>query len=427
MSYQSPYTAFIFEQADFDETSGIVTFRYSFDGKVSFQEAVQFDVTTEYDKATFERAMWLGFVIAGISYYKCYPTRRVEFAQGVLSPEQAAFFTEVYRDGLSQFVYENGLTPDDIAVFRPTVSEAPQPVDYDGTGIVSLQSGGKDSLLVASLLEQKDLPYTGWYVSQGPHHPAVLDSLGSPLRTTIRTVDVAAITQQLARGALNGHVPVTFINLSYALMDAVLHNESTILAAIGREGEEPHAFIGDYAVRHQWSKTWHAERLFSSYVGRFIAASIRVGSPLRSYSELKVARMFAHHAWERFGRVFSSCNVANYKQGQDNSQLRWCSDCPKCANSFLLFAPFIAPTELMQVFGAGLYAKPSLESTFKGLLGVDDVEKPFECVGETDELRLAYHLSQNNGYTSLPFVVPPSEFDIDQPSDGQSWAVEMLQ
>lgn len=427
MSYQSPYTAFVFERADFDETTGTLTFTYSFDSKVFFRETVQFDVTANYNQATLEQAILLSFIIAGISYYKCYPTRRVEFTHAALSSEQAAFFTEVYRDGLSQFVYENGLTPDDIAVFESTVVEAPQPADYAGSGIVSLQSGGKDSLLVASLLEEKKLPYTAWYVAQGAHHPVVLDNLGAHLRTPVRQIDTAAITQQLAQGALNGHVPVTFINLSYALIDAVLHNESMILAAIGREGEEPHAFIGDYAVRHQWSKTWHAELLFSSYVHRFVATSIRVGSPLRSYSELKVARMFAQYAWERFGHKFSSCNVANYKQGQDNSQLRWCADCPKCANSFLLFAPFVAPAELIEVFGANLYAKSSLENSFKGLLGIDDVEKPFECVGEIDELRLAYQLSLKNGYEPLPFTVPSSEFDIDHPSGGQSWAVEMLQ
>ena len=47
---------------------------------------------------------------------------------------------------------------------------------------------------------------------------------------------------------------------------------------------------------------------------------------------------------------------------------------------------------------------------FKGLLGVDGVTKPFECVGSIDELRTAYHHRQPD-YGKLPFDVPPGNFD----------------
>ena len=64
-----------------------------------------------------------------------------------------------------------------------------------------------------------------------------------------------------------------------------------------------------------------------------------------------------------------------------------------------------------------------LENDFKGLLGIDNVMKPFECVGEIDELRKAYHLAQNKGgYAKLDFVVPESNFDYDLEFPSNNWA-----
>ncbi len=427
MSYQSPYREFIFEHYNFDKTNRLLTFEYSFDGTIRFYERVQFDTSSSYDEALFEKVALLAFVVAGISYYKCYPTKTVRFEGHDVTPAQADFFSSVYRNGLSQFVYENGLMPEDIAQFTATTNEPSGALPYGGKGIIALQSGGKDSLLLASLLQEKGIDFTPWYLSQVANHPAVLDSLPGTLVTPYRHIDRDTLLSEQAKGALNGHVPVTFITLSYALIDAVLRGKNTVLAAIGREGEEPHAYIGDYPVMHQWSKTWAAENLYADYIRRFISPDIHVGSPLRGYSELKIAQLFVEHAWVKYGQSFSSCNVANYKQGHDNARLTWCGNCPKCANSFLLFAPFVAKDELVKVFAKDLFADVTLTETFKGLLGVDGIMKPFECVGETDELRLAYHLAIQNGHARLSFDVPESDYDKDRISDVQPWAAQMIQ
>mgnify|MGYP007026543220 FL=1 len=199
-----------------------------------------------------------------------------------------------------------------------------------------------------------------------------------------------------------------------------------VLAAIGHEGEEPHVYIGDYPVTHQWSKTWPAEQIFQHYVSNNIA-TIHVGSPLRGMSELKIAELFVEYGWGKYSRSFSSCNVGNYKLDHDNTELKWCGNCPKCANSYLLFSAFVEPNDLVQLFGGNLFEKESLIDDFKGLLGIDDVMKPFECVGEIDELRKAYGLALLRGYRPLPFDVPTSDFDKDRVYPSQAWATEMIQ
>ena len=127
-------------------------------------------------------------------------------------------------------------------------------------------------------------------------------------------------------------------------------------------------------------------------------------------------------------KQFSSCNRANYEQGIDNTKLKWCGKCPKCANAFLLFAPFIEAKELKSLFNdEDLFAKPLLNETFKGLLGIDNVMKPFECVGEIDELRLAYHKAQaKGGYEKLPFEVPDSNFNYMKEYPTQEWAKSLI-
>ena len=55
--------------------------------------------------------------------------------------------------------------------------------------------------------------------------------------------------------------------------------------------------------------------------------------------------------------------------------------------------------------------------------------KPFECVGEIDELRLAYHMAQekfSGDIAMVPFEVPVSEFNYKAVGAFQDWATEIL-
>ncbi len=414
---------FVFESYDFD--GKVASFRYTY-GNFRHQESVTFEVGQWYDEAVLQRALFLAFLVIGTSYYKAFPSPNVRFDKGELDDWQAEFCNKVYQEGLSQFAFENGLQRSDLAHFTPNIAHNTKAASYEGKGILALQSGGKDSLLLAELLQKSGRSFTPWYITNSDTYPTVLDNLAEPLVVARRYVDLTTLAEASNLGGKNGHIPVTYIVESLALIQAILLNKNTVVSAIAHEGEEPHEWIGDLPVNHQWSKTWQAERLFAQYVERYVSPDIHVGSPLRGRSELKVTELFAAHAWEKFGSQFSSCNEANYKQGSDTTKLSWCGNCPKCANSYLLFSPFIAPEKLQMQLGGELYQKLELVETFKGLLGIDGVMKPFECVGEIDELRAAYHMSQTKGYQSLPFKVPESDFDKDRLYAAQPWVTELL-
>lgn len=415
-------STFIFEDYTFDDASSTASFLYRFDDGRRFVEKVTFSPGARPTGQVLDKALFLAFTVIGTSYFKTFPTPNVVFERGAIDEWQANFLNHVYQEGFSQFAYENKLTRSDLAHFDASVDRSAEPQSYDGDGLLVLQSGGKDSLLTSVMLDKTERDYTPWYLGSGAEYPTLLDGLGHPLVRAQRYIDMDALTTAKESGARNGHVPVTYIVQSIALIQAILLQKSTVVVSIAHEGEEPHAYIDDLPVTHQWSKTWAAEELFSDYVHRYISTDLNIGSPLRSMTELKVADLFTQHAWEKFGHSFSSCNQANYRQGADNQQLRWCGECPKCANSFLLFAPFVDSQELKSLFGdQDLFAKPLLVDTFKGLLGIDDVMKPFECVGEISELRYAYHQAQQRGgYATLPFEVPQADFDPNKVYDQQA-------
>lgn len=420
---------FIYESYCYDAQSGEATFHYTFDGRDSFFEHIRLTPSDEYNAEVLDRALFLAFLMIGTSYSKLYPRSYTRFRTHTIDTWQAEFLNTVYQDGMSQYAYENNLTRADLLHFKATSDTVPEPTTYDGSGVLSLQSGGKDSLLVAQLLRQSAINSDSLYItSRSGGYPAILDTLAGELHVALRRIDTPALVRHVQRGGSNGHVPVTFIVLATALVQAILLGKNTVIASIGHEGEEPHAMVGDLPITHQWSKTWRAEQLMAEYVAKYISPDIQVGSPLRKYSELHIAELFVRYAWGEYGHTFSSCNVANYTQGSDNTTLRWCGECPKCANSFILFAPFLESDELCALFGSqDLFTKPSLDTTFRGLLGIDGVVKPFECVGEVDELRTAYHMAQaRGGYRALSFDVPPVAYDYAREYPLQEWAAKLF-
>ncbi|MDR0979927.1 MAG: hypothetical protein LBM12_02115 [Candidatus Nomurabacteria bacterium] len=408
-----------------------------------FQQIVR-GLASSREEGLLNQALFLAYILSGLSYYKAFPTRRVRLPEGAeLTAAQIELFNAAYQEGLGQFAYENKLTRDDLAHFN----EPPKPkeqvfafdgYDFDGQAatfrysygklkymekvefaksdlhpkVISMQSGGKDSLLLATMLKERKMDFVPLFVRSGEHHPKVLDKLANLLLAT-RAIDRDSLAKAAKKGGKNGHIPITYILQSLALVQAILLGAKLVVVAIGDEGTEPHSYIGDLAVNHQWSKTREAEAIYSKYLESEFGELYKVYSPLRNISELKIAELFAKKCWQEFGRDFSSCNVANYRQHADNSELKWCGDCPKCANAFLLFAPYLPSEELLPLFdGQDLFAKESLQHTFKGLLGIDGVEKPFECVGSVAELRTAYHLShpeENGDHAELSFEVPAAE------------------
>lgn len=396
--------SFEFLDYGFDKQSGRAEFHYRSEGEI-FVEKVQFDVSeaVNYDEAVLDSALFLALVVLGTSYYKVRAGRAVKLPR-MIDARQAEIFDKIYQEGLSQFAFENKLTREDLAEFvgEGLCETARETMTRDEDLV--LASGGKDSLLLMEMLREQGRNACAMYITAQESYPAIIDEVCAPRKPLMirREIDKAGLKRA---GGMNGHVPVTVINEALAVVQAVISGYDSIKLGIGMEGVEPHAWIGDLPVNHQWSKTAEAVTLMREYLRKYVTSSIEIDLPLSEYDELAIAKMFAEKCWDKYGRMFSSCNVANYKQDANNRELKWCGKCAKCANSYLLFAPFVPYEEQLAIFGHDLFTDSDLTEIYKGLLGVDDVMKPFECIASIKELRKAY-AEKLPGYGDLPFEVP---------------------
>src|SRR5262249_21267878 len=143
-------------------------------------------------------------------------------------------------------------------------------------------------------------------------------------------------------------------------------------------------------INHQYSKSQEFEHDFQAHLKRTLGENVRYYSFLRPLSEVRIAEMFAHVGFDKYHDVFSSCNRAFT---HDSHHMFWGGTCPKCAFIFMALTPFVAREKVEALFsGKNLLLDPSLEPTYRNLLGVEG-DKPLECVGEIKESREAMRLS----------------------------------
>jgi hypothetical protein len=209
---------------------------------------------------------------------------------------------------------------------------------------------------------------------------------GLPRLLVERTLD-PALGELNAAGALNGHVPVTAIVASVALLTAALHGFDAVALANERSASAGNLSWDGVEVNHQFSKSLRVERLLSAAL-RELDAPVSAFSILRPASELAIARAFAR--MDAYHGAFTSCNTI-FRLDPELRGASWCCECPKCRFVYLALAPFSAPPQLREIFGRDLLAE---EHQFEGfaLLCADGGHKPFECVGEEQESLAAVRL-----------------------------------
>ncbi|MCK5444655.1 MAG: hypothetical protein KAI73_03475, partial [Rhodospirillaceae bacterium] len=82
------------------------------------------------------------------------------------------------------------------------------------------------------------------------------------------------------------------------------------------------------------------------------------------------------------------CNKS-YRINDAMTDRRWCCDCPKCRFVFLVLAPFVEKSRLVEIFGKNMLDDASQIEGYRELLGLEG-HKPWECVGEILESGAAF-------------------------------------
>ncbi|MBS7368899.1 MAG: hypothetical protein KIG62_01930, partial [Oscillospiraceae bacterium] len=149
---------------------------------------------------------------------------------------------------------------------------------------------------------------------------------------------------------------------------------------------------------HQYSKSTEFERDFREYCESAFGGFSRAPeyfSLLRPWSEWQIAREFVRHS-EYFG-VFQSCNLGSKTNV-------WCGECAKCLYVYILLAAFLKDDVLERIFGCNMLEKEQLSGMLDGLV-LDGEDKPFECVGTKNEVRLSLCMAAKLRENNLPALL----------------------
>jgi UDP-N-acetyl-alpha-D-muramoyl-L-alanyl-L-glutamate epimerase len=389
---------FSFTSYTFDEQNGLLSFRYTVqnDGEShSFEEKYIFDTCflplSEEKRKVLDRVFFLFHIAAGISYYKAFVSDTVSVDSGRLTQEEASFFTTFYFKGLGEFFCRNDLPLKKIDFpFKAQVSEPVLKEKLKKRCLLPI-GGGKDSALSLELLKESFKKEDILPVSCGMVRPIAQTIQASGLPSSLlirREISPNLIALNKEGKVFNGHVPVTGIFAFLLLACGILYDYAFVVMSCEKSANAATRLYKGEEVNHQWSKSFEFESLFNT-LSRKLVPDFSYFSLLRPLSELKIAYLFSKYGSPYFP-VFTSCNKA-FKLDKEKRLDRWCADCDKCRFVFLCLAAFMDKETLIKIFGKNMLDDETQEKGFKELLGLSGY-KPFECVGEVDESRLAFLL-----------------------------------
>jgi len=390
---------FIFDGFDIDEAAREVALKYRLGDQFAFREVIGFDAPLPAVgsplRAGFEAALEALHILAGVSYYKVCVPRHLVIRDTFLDDGQKTFFQSLYVDGLGEFGVRNNIDVaskvdflnarfDRAAAGPRLASDVALP-----RRAAVLVGGGKDSLVSVEMLRAGGEPITLFAVN--PKKPILECAAASDLPFVKVTRKLDPLLFDLnAKGALNGHVPITAIVSLIALAASFVHGFDAVVLSNERSADQGNVTVAGHEVNHQFSKTSGAEQELANYVSRHIARNLTYFSLLRPLSEAHIGQLMARST--RYDHAFTSCN-RSFQINPKEEPKRWCGDCPKCRFTFLILANAMEKKRIESILGKNMLDDPSQITGYEELMGLSG-HKPWECVGEIAEsgaalLRLA--------------------------------------
>ncbi len=329
--------------------------------------------------------------------------RRLDFGDWSrwLTPALEAVWRRVLAGVGAQWRWQNRLGADPgPALAAPPVEARPAPAEIEPGEVDSLcfNGGGKDSLVAMRLLERAGLPYAtlgyahSTYGGEELQHGLIggVERHCRPARVHRQTVadelwdDPAATAREY--GVVGLICSETPISVFAALPVALAHGYRHLVLANERSADDPNfdwPETGE-AVNHQWGKSFEAERLIDRYLRSELLANARYFSLLKPLWDVVIFNLL--RAEGEAARSTHSCSVTK----------PWCERCPKCAYVGAGYLAYLDDAQVDGLFQTHMLDLEVNQDHYRGLLGLG-LPKPFECVGELGESRLALDLCRRRG------------------------------
>lgn len=385
---------------DYELTGDKLTFHFGMD-KYHFYPSWSFDpalLSGEYDRALInEIAFSLGMAEL-VSYWKCSCCPEVEIRCGGLSEYQKNWWKKLYYNGQAEFFYRNGIQTDFDSFMTIT---APEPT-YTSfrssvlSGVMVPIGGGKDSVVTLELMKSAKVSIVPYIINPRGATLGCVEAAGLPADLIVgprRTIDKTLLELNSA-GYLNGHTPFSAVVAFSSMFFGTLKSVKYI--ALSNESSANETYVEGKNINHQYSKSTQFERDFRDYCRNTFGESCpEYFSLLRPLTEWQIAREFVKYP--QYFKIFQSCNLGS----KTNT---WCCSCAKCLYVYILLAAFLDDETLVGIFGCNMLEKEELADMLDGLM-LNGEDKPFECVGSKDEVRLALKMAADKRHNKLPVLL----------------------
>jgi hypothetical protein len=321
--------------------------------------------------------------------------------------ELERLWRQVLRGVGAQWRWQNELAGDrgpEWVGDRAAGGAAPGAVEPGEVASLCFNGGGKDSLVAMRLLERGGLAYAtlayshSTYGGERLQHELIegVERHCRPARGHRQWVEdelwdepTATAREYGVRGLIVCETP---ISIFAALPPALAHGYRHLVLANERSADEG-SFIWRESgpepseeVNHQWGKSFAAERLLDGYLRRHLLANVSYFSLLKPIWDVVIFNLLRGEG--EAVRATHSCSVRK----------PWCETCPKCAYVGLGFHAYLDHEVVEGLFAGNLFDRRENLDHYRGLLGLDR-PKPFECVGEIGESRLAFEICRRRGVT----------------------------
>ena len=390
LQFRDNYWEFIYESYNYwiNESTIDIEFHFIIPGLAEFKPSWTISKrNSSYNEpdAVLDNLVFSLGLVELISYWKTTCSPRVHIRCGKLSEDQIDWWKKLYKKGLGEFFYLNGITVDDdfmeiFTEYDPVEDKSlkKEKLVFANEKVLVPIGGGKDSITSLEILaDDKD------------SYPYIINPRGA----TIDTVNVAKLGEdkriianrsldknmlELNKlGFLNGHTPFSAIVAFSSIIAAYVNGIGFV--ALSNESSANESTVLETDINHQYSKSYEYELDFINYEDRYIASNVKYFSLLRPLTELKIAQLFARY--KEYHRIFRSCNVGS------KSNI-WCGQCSKCLFVYIILSPFLDQEYMINIFDKDLLDDKNMKEIFEKLVGILP-EKPFECVGSRGEINAA--------------------------------------
>ncbi len=332
-----------------------------------------------------------------VSYWKCACCPTIEVRCGGLSERQKLWWKKLYFNGLGEYFYRNGITADFESFMTIEAPKPPKPPECatELSGTLVPVGGGKDSVVSLELLKQAGEQITPYIINPRGATLGCVKAAGLPeenIAAPTRTID-KTLLELNSCGYLNGHTPFSAVVAFSALLHACVLGKKYI--ALSNESSANETYVEGAQINHQYSKSTEFERDFREYCSISFGKTPEYFSLLRPLSEWQIAREFVKYP-QYFG-IFQSCNLGSKTNV-------WCCSCAKCLYVYVLLAAFLDDGELTKIFGCNMLERADLSEMLDGLM-LDGEDKPFECVGTKNEVRLSLRMALDKRKNDPPVLL----------------------